>query len=818
MVNPFETTSEDLGRALPGIADVLNDRKSKGKGKATMPSAKHANLSEEDEQEEEAPLLHGREFKRTSKLRQSLDAVISIQAASQSTEDKLEAVIARQEQFIEWGNQLTDIVIKNQGIFERRFDRLEKLLLDDRQESTSPSKITSSPPKTTSPPSFRSASRASSLNLKGSELLQQIVVDNKFRHEDIGYFDPHLFESHGKGDFVFVGQHVYYRDVHLFIASAKAIAATKGSQIVRTHLHACLRGTAQAWYVAELSDWQRANLQSGDGITFWQEELTNRFKMRDHEALDLLQSNHYTIEDVKRKRPIASYVQSIARHERDAGFSTANQISWAWNHLASGLQRDIPKSTRDTTILSFIQQLEDMQYSWQRYYMQQTSPTKPRWESRQQWDSRQSEPPKQRWESRQQQLEYSRNQHSNQQSRFRNDYVPRSDRNQVMSPQQQQQQRLIEQAPVVPSKQPSWTKQAYHVVEEEEDAEDQQQAYYEEATQNQQFEESEPRSYMVGVNFNDAAVPKHGIAPFTCQHCPRPQSFANDMELHDHVLDYHGYDIHSFASHYRLQNANYVEHADAHVYNYAPSSSFGYANVEASIFNYDLTACLDTGGGVSLMDRSLLSNTNLYGIVHRTQPITVTEVTGKQITDEYIEEEVQLGPNKDKLHIKAYLVNRLQLGLLIGMDTLGRGDIDLNLSRNALTIAGKDISLSYASGVNSHTSYHFTVATPQGISKRGHVFATQIMTNSPSSSKRKLSAFRASKYSLNSPSQRYVSGLPLIDSSEKTLEKASHTSLPSTPACRRCHAAFPFNNHLHKHLRGGCQRRRRLDDPWRSIH
>lgn len=81
--------------------------------------------------------------------------------------------------------------------------------------------------------------------------------DVKFKPTEIGYFDPHLSQSqYGKGDWVHMGNDVWYRDVHLFITQAKTIAATKhdGYALVRKNLNLCLRGDAQAWYAAELDD------------------------------------------------------------------------------------------------------------------------------------------------------------------------------------------------------------------------------------------------------------------------------------------------------------------------------------------------------------------------------------------------------------------------------------------------------------------------------------------------------------------------------------------------------------------------------------
>jgi len=87
-----------------------------------------------------------------------------------------------------------------------------------------------------------------------------------FQPEDIGYFDPHLDDAYGKGDFVQLGKDVYYCDVHLFLSQAKATAMVKGTHLIHISLHICLRGFTQQWYVAELSDLQQDGLHGGLSI------------------------------------------------------------------------------------------------------------------------------------------------------------------------------------------------------------------------------------------------------------------------------------------------------------------------------------------------------------------------------------------------------------------------------------------------------------------------------------------------------------------------------------------------------------------------
>ena len=61
---------------------------------------------------------------------------------------------------------------------------------------------------------------------------------------DLGYFNPMLDKSYGKGKVVTVGKDVYYRSVILFIERIKDLASVKGAILVRSNINTCLRGTA----------------------------------------------------------------------------------------------------------------------------------------------------------------------------------------------------------------------------------------------------------------------------------------------------------------------------------------------------------------------------------------------------------------------------------------------------------------------------------------------------------------------------------------------------------------------------------------------
>ena len=127
-----------------------------------------------------------------------------------------------------------------------------------------------------------------------------------------------------------------------------------------------------------------------------------------------------------------------------------------------------------------------------------------------------------------------------------------------------------------------------------------------------------------------------------------------------------------------------------------------------------MNSCLNTDEEVSLCDRSLLSNINLYDIVHRTQSITVADVAEQQVINEYIEQDVLLSSKKISLSIKTYLVNNLLSDLIIDMNVLSRHDVNLQHDNKILKINDIEISLIYAASEdNKYISFHYASFTSQ---------------------------------------------------------------------------------------------------------
>ena len=144
-------------------------------------------------------------------------------------------------------------------------------------------------------------------------------------------------------------------------------------------------------------------------------------------------------------------------------------------------------------------------------------------------------------------------------------------------------------------------------------------------------------------------------------------------------------------------------------------SSFfmGYVTIQISIFDWELTSCLNTDENVFLCDSSFVfRDRDVYDFVKRTRLIIIIEVVDMKVLNKYIEKKMLLNFNKVFVIIKAYLVEGLQFDFIIDMNVLNRTDIDFMLSRKSLRVKNIDISLCYASSfsskkTNSHYFYHF---------------------------------------------------------------------------------------------------------------
>ena len=88
------------------------------------------------------------------------------------------------------------------------------------------------------------------------------MSDNKWKAEELGFFDLYLMSSLGLEDVVIMNKKLYYRSAILFIDRIADLATIKLVVLVRANINIYLRGAALLWYMLELNDAKRSNLRN----------------------------------------------------------------------------------------------------------------------------------------------------------------------------------------------------------------------------------------------------------------------------------------------------------------------------------------------------------------------------------------------------------------------------------------------------------------------------------------------------------------------------------------------------------------------------
>ena len=179
------------------------------------------------------------------------------------------------------------------------------------------------------------------------------------RPEEVGYFDPDYQSEEGtNGPIVSVGKYVWFRDVYIFVTRLQDFVA-QGKDI-KSIITSCLRGSALMWYLAELSEEERAALRNNADLERWYELLIRRFKVDTCIAMSQLlsPSSCYTLANARHNPPRvwALYMLHLAK---SAGFdSTYKQLNILWNQLDCEIRRDVPKPKPGTLLTTFLDDMD----------------------------------------------------------------------------------------------------------------------------------------------------------------------------------------------------------------------------------------------------------------------------------------------------------------------------------------------------------------------------------------------------------------------------------------------------------------------------
>jgi hypothetical protein len=191
----------------------------------------------------------------------------------------------------------------------------------------------------------------------------QARPDERFRPEDLGYFDP------GTDTILLVEASqgiTTYRNVFSFTARVRLKAETNAN--LAENLDRCLKGEAEMWYTDEPSPADRARLKTG--IDIWCSELEARFRCLSSTALNRLNEWRYTIENVQAGVFPETFFTGVIIHARNAcpQMSEYAQILQAYRRLDPPLRASIPAPTATMRIPDFFKQLTAAKWNWYDAY------------------------------------------------------------------------------------------------------------------------------------------------------------------------------------------------------------------------------------------------------------------------------------------------------------------------------------------------------------------------------------------------------------------------------------------------------------------
>ena len=184
---------------------------------------------------------------------------------------------------------------------------------------------------------------------------------------DLGFFDPNYKnKSVTTGEAMeHAGKDTIFRDIHLFIERAKDIAAVRGDKLVRQNLSTCLKGTALAWYTAELIADQKRLLKMGQDIDEWETKLVAQFKERPNVAMATIVRERYTLADAWSKQEPREYAGVIIGAAKSAELGSAGHIvMMIYNGLELEFQRNLQMPALTTPLEQFLQELDDHKDIW----------------------------------------------------------------------------------------------------------------------------------------------------------------------------------------------------------------------------------------------------------------------------------------------------------------------------------------------------------------------------------------------------------------------------------------------------------------------
>ncbi|KAJ5902931.1 hypothetical protein N7495_003459 [Penicillium taxi] len=171
---------------------------------------------------------------------------------------------------------------------------------------------------------------------------------SRWKTEEIGYFTP---DSSATEHIKTIRGITYFLNVHTFLAVLRAQEPLKKQAVIRANIVGCLRDEAYGWWLGELSDDKRQDLNELPLERGWYIRLERRFKTRPAVLAGV---------------SVVRWAQQLFRDAQAAlgTHSTLAQLTAVWLRLDPNLQQDVPEPTEQTLRSTFIEDLDRRYQQW----------------------------------------------------------------------------------------------------------------------------------------------------------------------------------------------------------------------------------------------------------------------------------------------------------------------------------------------------------------------------------------------------------------------------------------------------------------------
>lgn len=119
-----------------------------------------------------------------------------------------------------------------------------------------------------------------------------------------------------------------------------------------------------------MSDMEKHYVKTaGDKLDEWGKQLTARFAVDPATAIKDLHAHRYTVHDARRKVEPRDFATKVIRSAKAVRIpSVFNQLMVLYNAFDVDLRRDLTRPTENTTVESFLQDLDNKKLIWWEMY------------------------------------------------------------------------------------------------------------------------------------------------------------------------------------------------------------------------------------------------------------------------------------------------------------------------------------------------------------------------------------------------------------------------------------------------------------------